>query len=336
MGTMVQSKRCYDMAELARSAIAADGWQRVQVAQDLALSQAVPERVSGEGSWLLLKSAPFLVSLTDVRLFNDQVDLMQMNDGLMFHFALDGSVRFDFGGGGSLHHDGYCGMVLAAGKRAFTRRIIASSGRIRYVGVIVSIKDLVDYFHFNPNVLKDQYRLLLSENAQRFQGIDYPLDVEQINAINGILNCRMSGALRRCYISSKLAELVCLALARLSATQKALTHRERELHSLEHAARILESDLQPGLSVQGLSRLVGLNRNKITVGFRQRFGTTPAKFGRGAKLTHARRLVTSTAMSMFEIACEAGFSSQSSFSRAYRTNFGVSPRNDRQQSKAVE
>jgi AraC family carnitine catabolism transcriptional activator len=63
--------------------------------------------------------------------------------------------------------------------------------------------------------------------------------------------------------------------------------------------------------------------------FRAHLDTTPSGFYLKLRLERGRGLLQQTAMSVVEISLACGFDSPSYFSRAYRKQFGLSPRLDR-------
>ena len=88
---------------------------------------------------------------------------------------------------------------------------------------------------------------------------------------------------------------------------------EEPMHSSAIAAQI-------GISTRQLERLFGRNLN-----------CSPGKYFMELRLNKAQHLLVQTEASVTEISIACGFSSQSHFSRVYRTHFGITPQ--AQQSK---
>ncbi|HEY8965425.1 MAG TPA: AraC family transcriptional regulator [Candidatus Methylacidiphilales bacterium] len=59
--------------------------------------------------------------------------------------------------------------------------------------------------------------------------------------------------------------------------------------------------------------------------FRRHFGTAPRAFVRGVRLERAERLLASSALSVKEIAAEAGFADSAHFCKAFRGRYGLPP-----------
>jgi AraC family carnitine catabolism transcriptional activator len=63
--------------------------------------------------------------------------------------------------------------------------------------------------------------------------------------------------------------------------------------------------------------------------FRAHLDTSPGEFYLNLRLARAQSLLRQTAMRIVEISLACGFDSPSYFARAYRKQFGLSPRDDR-------
>ena len=313
------------MADLDRVEIAPEGWQRLPRSRRLGVDAPIP----GKGSWLVVRASRLVASLVDFDIEADFADHIVMGDCVMFQFALEGSMSLDVPNGGSVQHNGFRCTILTFHKGTLVRRLSGQSGRIRYVGVTVPISVLVQDYGLNPEALSGDFRRFQLPAVRKACITDHPLHRDQLMAVHAILDCSMCGALRDRFLEAKLSELICLTLAHIGAPTVRASGVEREQLSIEAAAEILSTNPAEKLSLPALSHRVGLNRNKITAGFRDRYGVTSTEFARETRLTHARRLIADSRQPMSEIATMTGFTSQSSFSRAYRTRFGLSPREER-------
>lgn len=316
-----------DMADIDRALIAPDEWQRLLRNQPAGVGPPIP----GEGSWRVLRAMNSMVSLVDFMIEDDFVDHIILDDCVMFQFALDGSMCLDIPHRKPVRHDGFRCTMLTFRQGRMARHLSGASGRIRYIGIVVPRAVLASDYGLASDPLSGDFGRFLVPGERQARVIDFPLQRDQLMASHAILDCRLTGTLRDRFIEAKLSELICLTLAHIQTSDIQFSNNEREQLSIEAAAEILSV---PGekFSLSALSRRVGLNRSKVIAGFRDRYGTTPGEFAREKRLHHAKRLVTDTVSSMFEIAETTGFSSQSSFSRAYKARFNISPREDRRAS----
>lgn len=79
------------------------------------------------------------------------------------------------------------------------------------------------------------------------------------------------------------------------------------------------------ICVQDAAAFIGYTPNYFNTRFRETIGTPFGDFLRQLRLTYAENLLSSSSMSVTEIALEAGFGSLSHFSHSFRLKYGVSP-----------
>lgn len=91
----------------------------------------------------------------------------------------------------------------------------------------------------------------------------------------------------------------------------------------------MEQHLEPPLSSDALALRVGVTRRQLERLFQDHLHTSPVHFYLGLRLARARQLLRQSSMDVIEIALACGFASASAFSRAYRRQFAVAPRDDR-------
>ena len=80
-----------------------------------------------------------------------------------------------------------------------------------------------------------------------------------------------------------------------------------------------------GISTADVVRHLGVSRSLATLRFRELHGTSILKAIEERRITEARRLLADTTRDLDEIAYACGYSSATSFSRAFRTAIGVPP-----------
>ncbi|MGG1947824.1 response regulator [Trinickia sp. NRRL B-1857] len=91
------------------------------------------------------------------------------------------------------------------------------------------------------------------------------------------------------------------------------------------AIRHLSARLNDPPTVEQLARLVGTNEKRLSRAFREDLGQTVFEYLRAERLRIAQRLLTTTSLSVANIAEEIGFSSAANFATAFRDRFGVTP-----------
>ncbi|HEV2695710.1 MAG TPA: AraC family transcriptional regulator [Verrucomicrobiae bacterium] len=97
------------------------------------------------------------------------------------------------------------------------------------------------------------------------------------------------------------------------------------LQHIQRAVNYIETHLADELAVDAVARVAGLSRWHFQIIFHAMVGDTLAEYIRKRRLTAAAIALGATKSRVIEIALEAGFGSQESFTRAFKTMFGVPP-----------
>jgi AraC-like DNA-binding protein len=95
----------------------------------------------------------------------------------------------------------------------------------------------------------------------------------------------------------------------------------------DHISRVLlyiSNYIMEKMTVKKLSSLAGYNDQYFIRLFRQRIGMTPYQYIIGCRLKEARKMLI-TGLQISEIAEMTGYSDIKSFSRAFKSKFGISP-----------
>ncbi len=100
---------------------------------------------------------------------------------------------------------------------------------------------------------------------------------------------------------------------------------QAETERLIEARRIITTRFDEKLTLDLISRAVGLNRAKLTQGFRETFGQTVADCLAEQRLMKAANDLRSTSRPVSTIGYSAGYLNNASFARAFSKRFGICP-----------
>ena len=95
--------------------------------------------------------------------------------------------------------------------------------------------------------------------------------------------------------------------------------------------KLMQEHIEDPLSADDLASMISVTRRQLERLFATHLHDTPAHFYIGIRLERARALLQQTGMGVLAVGVACGFGSSSHFSRAYRTRFDTSPKNDRLQ-----
>src|SRR5690606_12654838 len=92
------------------------------------------------------------------------------------------------------------------------------------------------------------------------------------------------------------------------------------------AIAIMEDAVEDRLSIAELAARLRVSADKLERAFRAQLGVSPASYYRTLRLRRARDLLSHSSLSIRDVALACGFWSVSSFSRAFRQQYGHPPR----------
>ena len=137
-------------------------------------------------------------------------------------------------------------------------------------------------------------------------------------------------AARSAYQLAKSIELLCETVAHLGkgnlvplAADGALS--AEDTRRVLAARRMIDERWSEKLTLDAIARACGLNRAKLTRGFKELFDCTVAEALAERRLMHARSMLLTTNKPVSSIGYENGYLNNASFARAFSRRFGVAP-----------
>lgn len=94
---------------------------------------------------------------------------------------------------------------------------------------------------------------------------------------------------------------------------------------LLEARRLIDEQWGQKLSLHGIAARCGMNREKLTRGFRKMFACSVAEALAERRLSEASRMLVTTDLPISSIGYENGYLNNASFARAFGRRFGLSP-----------
>ncbi len=95
---------------------------------------------------------------------------------------------------------------------------------------------------------------------------------------------------------------------------------------VNRAWKVMQANLESPLDIKALARTLGCSQKTLELRMRADLGTTPDALYRRLRMTQARKLVLETGQSVAEIAGRCGYENPSAMTRAFRKEFGQTPR----------
>lgn len=148
--------------------------------------------------------------------------------------------------------------------------------------------------------------------------------------LHEIISTTLYGPFRNMFLESKaLALLLCFQKCNTVSAQdcascKFLT-KPVEKNKIIKAREIILASLNNPPTIQELSIAIGINQCYLKKGFKEIFGTTVYDYVQEQRMLKAKMLLHTNKYSVSQVAEKIGFSSQSSFSAAFKKFTGVFP-----------
>ena len=117
-----------------------------------------------------------------------------------------------------------------------------------------------------------------------------------------------------------------------SAADEQLEHgsKLREFY-IHEALTYIEHNFQNEITIEDIAGVCGLNRTYFGKIFKEALGKTPQEFLLNYRMLKAAELLKLTSLSIGDIGLAVGYANQMLFSRAFKNNYGISPREWRYQ-----
>lgn len=195
------------------------------------------------------------------------------------------------------------------------------------------------YRFMGVKILPDTFRSITTdicreEHLQGKAGMDgmfgkYPLTPSVKTILQQIRSCPYERSLRNVYMEGKIFELLATYIAEAvwqSGSTRSMTNlSKQDMDCICKAKEMLDRQLSVSISLNDLSRKVGLNEFKLKKGFKQMFGISVHAYLIHRRLETARLLFEETGMSVSEVAYQVGYGNLSYFTLSFRNKFGINP-----------
>lgn len=188
-------------------------------------------------------------------------------------------------------------------------------------------------------LLDDRQSTIHWEELDRF-GEMYPLvnGVRQRFVIDGNrITCSGAQAafdLMLKLISDRHGAALRVELASLFMTPERTTPQDAPIaksKAVERAIRVMQENTEYPLPIGQIARQSGRHQKDLERRVREELGASPRQVYRRIRLLAARRLLREQDLAITEVALRVGYQNASAMTRAYRLEFGKTPRDERDQ-----
>lgn len=200
---------------------------------------------------------------------------------------------------------------------------IDSDTPLQCVSIFSTMSNIDKLSSSELNLYQKYLPQLLDPQSDFVLGPHFYMSQEMRNAISKILNCTYQGAARLMFIKSQSIELLSHFFAQVSSP--APPAKISDIDKIHEAQEIINNNLVAPPSLNELSKMIGLNSNKLKKNFKALFGVPVFKYLQNERLRVAYELLNTSNSSIQEVAWDVGYDSVSSFSNAFKNKYGVRP-----------
>lgn len=245
--------------------------------------------------------------------------------GMKLVLVLDGQITYQLRDRQAIRVQGPAFHMSLSDDPFTVQHRFDTTAPLQYITVRMPSSTLCDEFGFD---MKHLSRRLDKRNSV---GARLTVDGRANKIVQALgsqmLRCPLQGAMRNIYLSGKALELTATVMAGVEQREDALpitSLGSQDVRRLRQVQEILLQSLQNPPTLQALAHLVGTNVNKLTLGFRQLFGTSVYGFVREQRMELAYRMLAAGQISVADAAHTCGYTN-SHFTKAFRRRYGVAP-----------
>ena len=130
----------------------------------------------------------------------------------------------------------------------------------------------------------------------------------------------------RIFAEAKVLELISLYLgAQKTEPERGRHVSEKDLFHLYKAKKHLVENFKKPKNIEDLARFAGINRRKLTEGFKAVFGMTVYQYTQFQRIEQAKKLLQGRVTSIGSLAEQVGYGYRSNFARVFQQYVGESP-----------
>jgi len=140
-------------------------------------------------------------------------------------------------------------------------------------------------------------------------------------------------------IAQSHGHILALEVAQLFMTQEAarssVTSPRPSGRMVDRAVFLMQENVEELLTISEIARQVGCTQRTLERHMHSELNARPQTVYRRLRLNLARKLVTTSGLAVAEIALRCGYENPSALTRAFKVEFGETPRSLRSQSREV-
>ena len=275
----------------------------------------------------------FQLVKSDISFEQDAEFEVALDSLLKFQFRFEGSGVLQFNGHDDIKMHGFSGGVLLHPDGIEKLECFKSGEHERAITLLVSPDYLRKHVTVSNSDLPSPLTFYLDASVDDVFSSQLPLTPEIVSAAQALYNPSINPNFAPLYRQARAQELLiyCLDLLSGSNGEAPINLKSRDIKCINNARAILESDIESPPTIRDLAHLVGINESKLMYGFKKLYNQTVNDYLRTLRMSKAKELLSTTDLSITQIAFEVGYEFSSNFTTAFKRHFSVTPSSIRKQ-----
>ncbi|UZO80632.1 AraC family transcriptional regulator [Aquimarina sp. ERC-38] len=270
------------------------------------------------------------LSIIDFTLFDDlNLSGIRTDEVLEFSFLLEGEQII------SLTH--LKKDLIYEGPESYFRYIPKTAGNIKIPKGkrFKEIKIKLGANFIKNHSLDQEYDLQETFRLTTTDTITQPIPSKTQVLLTEILEDTRKGILKRLFLESKVLELLSLQLdVEKEISIDPTTVNTQTTKKIYQVQQIILANLSQQVSIQQLSKEVGINDFVVKKEFKRVFGQTIFEYALQQRMDHARKLLLHSKKPIYEISELVGYKNATHFSAAFKKIEGITPKKFRSEREA--
>lgn len=293
------------------------------------IESIAPESHGHRDYCLVRKGFAVLIGDMEHELAHDDANVGQ--DVIKFHFRYSGSSEVGEEGGERESVDPLTFGVLIQPSGLKKVEYFPAAQHEQSVTLLCEAEFLEDIISGTSLYLPKQLQQFLYGKSTDMYHCSVRMRPDMVNAVKTLFEMDYTGKLRQLQIEAKALDLICHTLDQLSAmwgdpSQATAALRSRDLKRIAEVCEILDTSLVDAPTIPDIARTLCWNETQLMRSFRQAVGMTVHNYLHRARMEKAYDLLSTTEMSITQIAMEVGYEYSSNFTTAFRRYFKLTPK----------
>jgi AraC-like DNA-binding protein len=295
-------------------------------------SVELPEE-DGVGFWRFLSLGDDVYAvLTDCSFMSVRHERVAAEGLVEFHFLLEGPVELTLPQSDDPTAPSSVSLMACQQAPGMAYDVVCQPGAYRMASLYV-----------RPELLQRSFGLdghhgvaaqLLRPADGTMAMTEQKIDLDFLRALRGLFDIGFDNTRDMPLATARLIELLALSAAAIDRGGKteedSIVFTARELAMFNRAREVLATDFSGAQTIPALARRLGTNATKLKSGFRLLYGTTIFAYRNRHRMDRAMELLAAGEMPIAAVSHAVGFRHQASFTSAFRSHFGFTPRQARQ------